>query len=176
MSNVSSTTGALWMPFTSAGGSRPPVVVAGDGNYVVTDDGSRLLDATAGGVACVILGQGRSEIADAVAEQLRTLEYHCLFGYSHPRAQRAGRGGGRPHSWRSEPRVLHQLRLRGGGDRPEDGPRVLAPGRPRSQDRVRVVAPGVPRHELRRNLGGRPDGEPGWVWPAAGRLHPSSGP
>ncbi|MCQ3810851.1 MAG: aspartate aminotransferase family protein [Acidimicrobiia bacterium] len=84
---VSATTGALWMPFTSAGGSRPPVVVAGEGNYVVTDDGTQLLDATAGGVACVILGHGRTEIADAVAEQLRTLEYHCLFGYSHPRAQ-----------------------------------------------------------------------------------------
>ena len=75
------------MPFTSAGGSSPPVVVAGDGNFVETEDGARLLDATAGGVACVILGHGRTEIADAVADQLRTLEYHCLFGYSHPRAQ-----------------------------------------------------------------------------------------
>ena len=84
---MSTATAPLWMPFTSAGGSRPPVVVAGDGNYVETDDGDRLLDATAGGVACVILGHGRAEIADAVAEQLRALEYHCLFGYSHPRAQ-----------------------------------------------------------------------------------------
>ena len=84
---MSRTTGALWMPFTSAGGDQPPVVVASEGNYVMTDDGDRLLDATAGGVACVILGHGRTEIADAVAEQLRTLEYHCLFGYSHPRAQ-----------------------------------------------------------------------------------------
>lgn len=75
------------MPFTSAGGSQPAVVVAGDGNFVMTDDGARLLDATAGGVACVILGHGRAEIAEAVADQFRTLEYHCLFGYSHPRAQ-----------------------------------------------------------------------------------------
>ena len=75
------------MPFTSAGAPKPPVVVAGDGNYVETEDGARLLDATAGGVACVILGHGRTEIADAVGEQLRTLEYHCLFGYSHPRAE-----------------------------------------------------------------------------------------
>ena len=84
---VSSATAPLWMPFTSAGGGKPPVVVAGDGNYVTTDDGARLLDATAGGVACVILGHGRAEIADAVGDQLRTLEYHCLFGYSHPRAR-----------------------------------------------------------------------------------------
>lgn len=82
-----SASGSLWMPFTSAGGSKPPVVVAGDGNYVETEDGARLLDGTAGGVACVILGHGRAEIADAVSDQLRTLEYHCLFGYSHPRAQ-----------------------------------------------------------------------------------------
>ena len=84
---VSSATAPLWMPFTSAGGAKPPVVVAGDGNYVTTEDGARLLDATAGGVACVILGHGRAEIADAVGDQLRTLEYHCLFGYSHPRAR-----------------------------------------------------------------------------------------
>lgn len=84
---MSSATGSMWMPFTSAGGSRPPVVVAGDGNYVKTDEGAHLLDGTAGGVACVILGHGRTEIADAVSDQLRTLEYHCLFGYSHPRAQ-----------------------------------------------------------------------------------------
>ena len=85
--SMTSTSDALWMPFTSAGGSSPPVVVAGDGNYVKTEDGARLLDATAGGVACVILGHGRTEIADAVGDQLRTLEYHCLFGYSHPRAR-----------------------------------------------------------------------------------------
>ena len=84
---MSSATSPLWMPFTSAGGGKPAVVVAGDGNYVETEDGSQLLDATAGGVACVILGHGRTEIADAVADQLRTLEYHCLFGYSHPRAE-----------------------------------------------------------------------------------------
>ena len=84
---MKSASGPLWMPFTSAGGSEPPVVVAGDGNYLETDDGTRLLDGTAGGVACVILGHGRTEIADAVGDQLRTLEYHCLFGYSHPRAQ-----------------------------------------------------------------------------------------
>ena len=79
-------TGSLWMPFTSAGGARPPVLVSGDGHYLTDSHGARLLDATAGGVACVILGHGRNEIAAAVAEQLGTLEYHCLFGYAHPRA------------------------------------------------------------------------------------------
>ena len=83
---MSNDTGALWMPFTSAGGSPSPVLVAGDGHYLTDSDGARLLDATAGGVACVILGHGRSEIVAAVAKQLDTLEYHCLFGYAHPRA------------------------------------------------------------------------------------------
>ena len=83
---MSNDTGALWMPFTSAGGGHPPVLVGGKGHYLTDSDGCSLLDATAGGVACVILGHGRTEIAEAVAKQLDTLEYHCLFGYAHPRA------------------------------------------------------------------------------------------
>lgn len=83
---MSNDSGALWMPFTSAGGRPSPVIVAGDGHYLTDDHGARLLDATAGGLACVILGHGRSEIVAAVAEQLDALEYNCLFGYAHPRA------------------------------------------------------------------------------------------
>ncbi|MCY3785603.1 MAG: aspartate aminotransferase family protein [bacterium] len=83
---MSNETGALWMPFTSAGGRPSPVIVAGEGHCLIDSEGARLLDATAGGVACVILGHGRTEIADAVAAQLGELEYHCLFGYAHPRA------------------------------------------------------------------------------------------
>ena len=53
---MSNDTGALWMPFTSAGGSPSPVIVAGDGHYLTDSDGTRLLDATGGGLACSILG------------------------------------------------------------------------------------------------------------------------
>jgi len=80
-------TNALWQPFTSAGGSAPRQLVAAEGKDVIDADGNRFLDATAGGVACVIVGHGRSEIAAAVKAQLETLDYYCLFGYSHPRAE-----------------------------------------------------------------------------------------
>ncbi|MDE0654852.1 MAG: aspartate aminotransferase family protein [bacterium] len=83
---ASNDTGALWMPFTSAGGSPSPVIVAGDGHYLTDSGGTRLLDATGGGLACSILGHGRKEIVAAVAEQLDVMEYNCLFGYAHPRA------------------------------------------------------------------------------------------
>jgi beta-alanine--pyruvate transaminase len=79
--------GALWQPFTPAGGPRSRLLVSGDGKFVTDADGNRLLDATAGGVACVIVGHGRAEIAEAVRSQLETLEYYCLFGYSHPMAE-----------------------------------------------------------------------------------------
>lgn len=79
-------TGALWQPLTSAGSYEPRFIVSGEGAYVTDSRGQRLLDATAGGVACVTVGHGRTEIADAVATQLRELEYYCLFGYTHPKA------------------------------------------------------------------------------------------
>lgn len=77
----------LWYPFTPAGGPKPHQLVSAKGKYVFDSHGNKLLDATAGGVACVILGHGRSEIASAVKKQLEELDYYCLFGYSHPRAE-----------------------------------------------------------------------------------------
>ena len=78
---------SLWFPFTHNGGLPPNKLVSGSGNYVFDDKGKRYLDATAGGVSCVILGHGREEIAQVVKEQLMELEYYCLFGYSHPLAE-----------------------------------------------------------------------------------------
>ncbi|MBT3374765.1 MAG: aminotransferase class III-fold pyridoxal phosphate-dependent enzyme [Lentisphaerae bacterium] len=53
----------------------PPVMVSGNGMYVTDIHGREFLDATAGGVWCVAVGYGRDRIANAVAEQLRTLPY-----------------------------------------------------------------------------------------------------
>ena len=78
----------LWYPFTPSSGPNPHQIVKGEGKYVFDYLGNRLLDATAGGVACVILGHGRKEIAEAVKRQLEELEYYCLFGYSHPLAEK----------------------------------------------------------------------------------------
>ena len=46
-------------------------------------DGRDVLDATAG-LWCVNAGHGRAEIADAVAAQLRELDYAPSFQMGHP--------------------------------------------------------------------------------------------
>src|SRR5579859_7233576 len=52
-----------------------PTVVRGEGIYLYDDAGRRIIDA-AGGVGCVTaIGHGVAEVADAVAEQLRTLAF-----------------------------------------------------------------------------------------------------
>lgn len=83
--------GSLWLPFTSAGGPPTRLLVEGRGAEVIDSEGRRLLDATAGGVACAIVGHGRAEIAEAVRRQLSTLEYYCLFGYRHEPAEQLAR-------------------------------------------------------------------------------------
>ena len=54
------------------------VIVRGEGVYVYTQDGEKLLDAPASLWYCNI-GHGRGEIADAVAKQIRTLEAYSNF-------------------------------------------------------------------------------------------------
>jgi putrescine aminotransferase len=54
------------------------LIVRGDGVYVYTEDGRRLLDAPASLWYCNV-GHGREEIADAVATQMRTLEAYSNF-------------------------------------------------------------------------------------------------
>jgi adenosylmethionine-8-amino-7-oxononanoate aminotransferase len=58
------------------------VIVRGDGAYIYTDDGHRLLDAPASLWYCNV-GHGRDEIAAAVATQMRALEaYSCFQQYA----------------------------------------------------------------------------------------------
>ncbi|MEO4043903.1 aspartate aminotransferase family protein [Hoeflea sp. CAU 1731] len=57
------------------------IVKTGDGVYITDREGNRLLDAFAG-LYCVNVGYGRSEIADAIAEQARELAYyHAYVGH-----------------------------------------------------------------------------------------------
>ena len=51
-------------------GGSGPTIVGGDGCYLITDDGSRILDA-AGGAIVANIGHGRGEVADAVADAMR---------------------------------------------------------------------------------------------------------
>ena len=78
---------AYWMPFTANRRfKRNPVLFEGaEGMYYVRPDGRRALDATAG-LWCVNAGHGRSEIAEAIARQARTLDYVSSFQVGHPGA------------------------------------------------------------------------------------------
>ncbi|WP_101066940.1 aspartate aminotransferase family protein [Roseovarius salinarum] len=57
------------------------IVTGGQGCHIEDRDGNRLLDAFAG-LYCVNVGYGRTEIADAIAEQARELAYyHAYVGH-----------------------------------------------------------------------------------------------
>ncbi|WP_375175200.1 aspartate aminotransferase family protein [Pseudooceanicola sp.] len=57
------------------------VIRSGAGSHIEDRDGNRLLDAFAG-LYCVNVGYGRTEIADAIAEQARELAYyHAYVGH-----------------------------------------------------------------------------------------------
>ena len=71
----------LWHPFAAMGKveGHELVLTRGEGCRVWDADGNEYLDATAG-LWFANVGHGRTEIADAVAEQLRTLAAHHIFG------------------------------------------------------------------------------------------------
>ncbi|WP_371055300.1 aspartate aminotransferase family protein [Rhodosalinus sp. K401] len=54
------------------------VIRTGEGSHIVDREGNRLLDAFAG-LYCVNVGYGRTEIADAIAEQARELAYYHAY-------------------------------------------------------------------------------------------------
>jgi putrescine aminotransferase len=65
-------------------GEYPKIYVAGDGAYLVEDNGRRVID---GGnhLGVAMIGHGRSDMAEAIAAQVRTLEYSSLdAGASQP--------------------------------------------------------------------------------------------
>jgi len=78
-------TEAYWMPFTARNGFRkdPRVITGADGCYLITADGRRVFDSLSG-LWCCGFGHNRPEIADAVARQLKTLDYSPAFQYTHP--------------------------------------------------------------------------------------------
>jgi beta-alanine--pyruvate transaminase len=76
---------AFWMPFTANRQfkAKPRLLARAEGMHYWTPEGREVLDGT-GGLWCVNAGHGRHEIADAVAEQLRTMEYAPPFQMGHP--------------------------------------------------------------------------------------------
>jgi adenosylmethionine-8-amino-7-oxononanoate aminotransferase len=79
----------LWMHFTRMGSFGPdhevPIIVRGEGCYVWDDHGKRYLDGLSA-LFCVNSGHGRSELGDAMAAQVRELDFITVWSYAHPRA------------------------------------------------------------------------------------------
>src|SRR3954462_5715545 len=79
----------LWMHFSRMGaydqGAEIPIIVRGDGCYVWDDHGNRYLDGLSA-LFCVNSGHGRTEIGDAMAAQIRELDFITVWSYAHPRA------------------------------------------------------------------------------------------
>jgi len=78
---------AYWMPFTANRQFKadPRLLVAAKGMYYRTEDGREVIDG-ASGLWCVNAGHGREEIAQAVGQQLLTLDYAPSFQMGHPLA------------------------------------------------------------------------------------------
>lgn len=72
---------ALWHPFSDMAAVRDNefVIERGEDVWVYDADGTRYLDATAS-LWYVNVGHGRTEIADAAAEQMRKLAGYSIFG------------------------------------------------------------------------------------------------
>jgi len=78
---------SYWMPFTGNREfkSNPRMISGADGVHFITPDGRRILDGLSG-LWCCGAGHNRSEIAAAIAEQARTLDYAPAFQFGHPKA------------------------------------------------------------------------------------------
>ena len=62
------------------------VITRAEGAYVYDGEGNKFIDGI-GGLWCVNVGHGRHEIADAIARQLKDLDYYSTFyNLTHPLA------------------------------------------------------------------------------------------
>ncbi|OTA20131.1 adenosylmethionine-8-amino-7-oxononanoate aminotransferase [Xenorhabdus beddingii] len=76
---------AHWMPFSANRHFQqdPRLIVSADGNWLVDDQGRRIYDSLSGLWTCGA-GHSRTEIRQAVSEQLGTLDYSPGFQHGHP--------------------------------------------------------------------------------------------
>ena len=74
-----------WMPFTANRDfkAEPRIFNRGQGVYLWNEDGEPIIDASSG-LFCCALGHCRQEIADAVYQQMQTLDYIPPFQSAQP--------------------------------------------------------------------------------------------
>ena len=78
---------AYWMPFTANRGFKkdPRIITAADGCYFIDADGRKVFDGLSGLWTCG-LGHSVEAINEAIALQVKTLDYSPAFQYGHPKA------------------------------------------------------------------------------------------
>ncbi len=78
----------IWHPFTRGGREAVlPRIVRGEGAWLLTDDGRRILDAISSWWVN-LHGHAHPKIANAIAEQARQLEHVLLAGFVHEPVER----------------------------------------------------------------------------------------
>jgi adenosylmethionine-8-amino-7-oxononanoate aminotransferase len=79
----------LWMHFARLGafqaGAAVPIIARGEGCYVWDADGNRYLDGLSA-LFCCNIGHGRTDVAQAGADQAAELDFFTVWSYAHPRA------------------------------------------------------------------------------------------
>ncbi|MBA2440123.1 MAG: aspartate aminotransferase family protein, partial [Thermoleophilaceae bacterium] len=78
----------LWMHFTRMSAyedAEVPIITRGEGCYVYDENGKRFLDGLSA-LFCVNAGHGRTEIGEAMAEQVKQLGFFTNWSYAHPKA------------------------------------------------------------------------------------------
>ena len=74
----------VWHHLMLHQGNAPLIVVEGKGLRLKDIHGKEYLDATSGGVWCVNVGYGRTEIAEAACEQMKKMAYYAASGGNLP--------------------------------------------------------------------------------------------
>ena len=94
---------------------------------------------------CVNAGHGRAEIGDAMAAQVRELDFITNWSYAHPRAIELADADRGPRPGRPEPGLLHLGRLGGGRVGDQAGSRLPPAHRQPAQDQVHRPRGRLPR-------------------------------
>jgi taurine-pyruvate aminotransferase len=74
----------VWHHLTLHQGKAPMIAVEAEGLRIRDINGKEYLDATSGGVWCVNVGYGRTEIAEAVCAQMKKMAYYAASGGNLP--------------------------------------------------------------------------------------------
>ncbi len=79
----------LWMHFARLGafqaGAEVPIIARAEGCHVYDVHGKRYLDGLSA-LFCVNIGHGRTDVAQAGADQAAELDFFTVWSYAHPRA------------------------------------------------------------------------------------------